>query len=195
MFRNLVACFGAVLSCVLSTPAQAEIAANPHPYVRQVICLEGRGTAVRISRDRYLSVDHVTSMNRCSIDGVPIEVIEGNGDLDFSILKAPPMAGAVKIDCGGFQYGRFYHAFGYAFGAPQQWHTPLYLLSPDRGPFGMAILVGPGGTVIPGMSGGGLFDHETGALVGMVNMYSPFFGHSISRSLQDTSICRDSAQA
>lgn len=188
MLRNLVACFGAVFACVLSTPAQAELAAQPHPYVRQVICLEGRGTAVRISRDRYVSVNHVTSMNRCSIDGEPIEVLEADEAHDFSILKAPPMKGGVKINCAGFQWGEFYHSYGYAFGAPQQWHTPLYLIGMDNGPWGMAILTGPAGTIIPGMSGGGMFN-MAGELVGMNNMYSPFFGHSVSRSLKDTSLC------
>jgi hypothetical protein len=165
---EILACFSAVLCA-----APAAVAVEPHPYVRQVICMGGRGTAVRISRDRYVSVHHVTNMANCTIDGAPVEVVEGNGDLDFSVLKAPPMTGSVKINCEGFKYGEFYHSYGYARGDPFQWHTPLYLLSPNRGPWGMAILIGPEGTIIPGMSGGGVFN-EAGELVGMNNMYWPY---------------------
>jgi hypothetical protein len=188
--------FGVLLGVLLScaSPAEAAVALNPHPYVRQVICDGTRGTAVRISRDRYVSANHVTTGVNCRIDGVPIHVLEADGDNDFSLLKAPPMTGSVKINCGGFKYGQYYHSYGYAWGLPTQWHTPLYLLSSNLGPFGMAILVGPAGTIIPGMSGGGVFN-MAGEMVGLNNMYSPFFGHSISRPLSETSLCRsDSAR-
>lgn len=185
MIRKVGCLLAALLSCA---SAKAEIAASPHPYVRQVICPTGRGSAVRISRDRYLSVHHVTKMPGCAIDGIPVEVVSVEPELDFSILKAPPMDGAVKIDCGGFRVGAYYHSYGYAFGNPAQWHTPLYLIG-FNGAFGLSVLTGPQGTIIPGMSGGGVFG-VNGELVGMNNMYNPFWGHSLSRPLSETSLCR-----
>lgn len=164
------------------------------PMVVQVICDQGRGTAFRVGRTRFLSVDHVTSNSGCKIDGVPVVVTASSSSLDFSELEVNiPKGGAFKINCDGFKPNTWYYAVGHGYGLPTQTMVMVYASAFDNGAGGMRILIGKH-FFIPGMSGGPVLN-QRGEVVGTVNAYNPFFSTSFSRALRDTSICKDKLHA
>jgi hypothetical protein len=157
--------------------------------VHQVFCAEGRGTAFEAG-GRMISVNHVTSLSNCHIGSDPV-VPTPEGDLDFSTIALP--AQGFRVNCEGFKNGEYYWAVGYADGNPIQRVTTL-VGTGERDPGnGEALLLGDP-TVIPGMSGGPIFN-SAGEVVGTVNMYSQIFPISLSRELKDTSLCQGSASA
>ena len=185
MFWSLL---GGAIALALSSPASLPAAPQvfgDYPLVKKVQCDEGSGTAFRVGRTRFLSVDHVTKHTNCRIEGVQFWT-QAEPKLDFSVLDVPlPRGGAFKISCEGFVRGRHYWAIGHAYGGPQR-VIGLYSYG-YRAANGMDILIGSP-TVIPGMSGG-IVMNSAGEAVGTVNMFSPFFPISLSRALKDTSLC------
>lgn len=175
----------AVALLVPSSAATPTTGLPQYPQVRQVVCSEGKGTAF-LTDHGWLSVAHVTTLTHCQIDG---QDIEGNseGDLDFSTVKVALPGKGLRINCGGFRPGHWYFAVGYAGGADWQTMTrqlAIYKQTED----GMRYLYGYP-TVIPGMSGGPIFNDE-GEVVGTVNRYNRDYPFSYSRELKDTSVCR-----
>jgi hypothetical protein len=177
------------IACVSATPAPPETYRQlvNYPLVHQVLCLEGKGTAFRVGRTRFLSVAHVTTMHGCAIDGVPIiDNIEDRKN-DFSAVDVPtPKLGGFKVNCDGFIPGQWYHAIGYAWGLPVQTSIAVYATY-LKAPGGKRVLIGPY-TVIPGMSGGPVLNSK-GEVVGLVNAYLPGTALSFSRELKDTEAC------
>lgn len=167
----------------------SHIALTSYPAVRQVRCDEGRGSAVQVGSE-WISAAHVASLRNCSIDGHPMTVIEKDGDNDFArIALRTNRRAPAPINCGGFIPGEYYWSVGYAHG---EWYQTAVRLRATgfRHVTGMQILIGEH-TVIPGMSGGAVFDSD-GRVVGVVNAYNEFYGLSFSRALQDTSVCSKS---
>lgn len=170
------------------TPAVTETGIDPsiHPEVVRVDCARHRGSAVRIGPRLLLSVAHVTDGKGCEIEGAPIKVLGQKGD--FSLIVTDVISEHwLRIDCGGFVQGRTYTAIGFARGLPYQ--TTVDVESTGQTVWDFDRLWGVF-TVIPGMSGGGFVDTETGGLVGMVNVYDASVGNSGSVPLKGTSLCR-----
>jgi hypothetical protein len=160
-----------------------------YPLVKKVTCDRGTGTAFRIGRTRFLSVDHVTRNTGCKIDGVAFWT-QPEPEADFSVLEVPiGRGGAFKVSCEGFKRGQHYWAIGWAGGRVQR-VISLYSYG-TYADNGMAVLIGSP-TVIPGMSGGPVIN-ERGEVVGTVNMYNPWQPISLSRALRDTGVCKSVA--
>lgn len=173
---------------LVAAPVPASAPASGYPQVHQVICSAGmRGSAVRISDDTYVTAAHVATLNGCSIDGEPMQVVRAEGEIDFAVLHTERHGHGFPVNCEGFRPGQYYFAIGFAFGWPIQ-RTVLVRAEEARHITGMAIMVGPE-LFIPGMSGGAVVD-EHGALVGIVNARNEQFHVSFSRDLRDTSACR-----
>lgn len=165
-----------------------------HPYIHRVDCAGGRGTAVQFNQRRAISVDHVTSMADCRINGVPIKVIESDPRADFSIIEYEfPRRGGIRLSCAGFGHGRHYTAMGHAGGLPVQHATSgRFIFGLPRARPEWVTLWTPT-RFIRGMSGGAVFDTRTGSMVGTVNALSLGAPLSFSRSLSETSLCSRSA--
>jgi len=161
-----------------------------HPYIHQMVCDEGRGTAFQINGNTALSVDHVSRMTDCRINGIPAFVIENDRVGDFSVIRFRfNRPGGLRLSCEAFRHGETYSAIGYAHGERRQRVLNVVHWSPlPKVPFrGWQTLSSPV-RFIPGMSGGPVFSMR-GEVVGTVNAYSPIFPLSFSRSLSDTSLC------
>ena len=158
----------------------------PGSPVLKVECLEGSGSAFRVGPHLIASVNHVTSLGGCFIDGEPVEVAYHSGD--FSLVTPVGTSREwLKVDCGGFIKGRKYRATGYARGLDKLQDVDLEGTGEESGQF--SILSGVY-TVIPGMSGGHIVDDETGKVVGTTNTYNYPDGISGSVALRDTPLCR-----
>jgi hypothetical protein len=157
-----------------------------YPQVRQVDCDGGKGSAFLTERG-WVSVDHVTSLGGCSIDGFPITATKEDGDFSRVTHTTPKGLRGFKVNCEGFIPGRWYHAIGYAGGFSWQ-SMQRHLATYKKADNGHRMLLGSP-TVIPGESGGVYLD-EFGAAVGAINAYSLAFPVSFSRELKDTSLCR-----
>lgn len=174
--------------------AQPQFAEAPyaHPYIKQVRCAHSLGTAFKVAPNKYLSVNHVTVNEGCTIEGKPIFVTYADPTGDFSIISVDdPEPGGIEISCDGFRAGQWYYSIGFARGDP--WSVSISLRSTNM-PTIPGILRGWAGFqgiefVIPGMSGGAILDSQ-GRVVGTVNAYNSSYGLSWSRSLSDTALCQ-----
>lgn len=159
------------------------------PHVKQVLCSGTRGTAFRVGEHMLISAAHVTNGISCTIESNIVQATP-EPDLDIAVIAYPiRKLGGFKISCDGFKPGQYYHAVGFARGAPWQ-QTVTVLATSMQDKAGYRIMLGYP-TFIPGMSGGPVMD-SAGVVVGIVNMYSPFKPYSWSRELKDTSLCRAS---
>jgi hypothetical protein len=156
--------------------------------VEQVLCDTGRGTAFRISPTTFLSVNHVTRMTGCSIAGKPYTLAYASPEQDFSILTVQYGGTAAKVNCGGFIPGEWYYAVGNALGLSIQTLVTLKAVGVENDGRKFSVMMASY-TVIPGMSGGPIFN-AAGEVVGTVNAYNGGFKTSYSRSLADTKVCK-----
>lgn len=193
MLKSLLC--GALSLALVSTQQVTHIEARApyaHPYVEQVLCLTDglAGTAFRITPDLYLSVNHVTKHQGCTIGGLPITVKYADPVGDFSIVQAPlRVEGGIPISCKGYTNGEYYYAIGFADGLPWSQAVTIHadwlatLLYGDK----LQNVFKGIETVIPGMSGGPVLNAQ-GQVVGVINAYNGY-GMSWSRALRDTVIC------
>lgn len=163
-----------------------------NPYIERVDCLEGRGTAFKLDTGLWVSVNHVTKLTACSVDGLPIKVTYSDPVGDFSTFDLPGdnRAGGLHADCSGYRDGQWYHATGHARGLPVLQSLPVMfskLVQWAGANRGWSVLVY--NAVIPGQSGGPMLN-SYGNAVGTVNAFNPFYPVSFSRALRDTIICQ-----
>lgn len=202
----LKACVAGALALVCVPSAKAE-QAYTHPHIVQVICPvtrihEGklqhgvaRGTAWRISKGRFASVDHVTRAGTCTINGQPITIEHGDPFGDFSIVRVEDSVdGGIPVNCNGFYHGYHYYSVGFARGAPQSVSVTLRANKLFPNFFERWQIFTGIETMIPGMSGGPVLNIR-GEAVGSVNALNPKYGLSWSRSLKDTILCTGSTFA
>jgi len=187
MLRSLLALSLVALSPPSWHPSatQEGIAPWEHPEVVKVQCDEGSGTAFRVGPTNLLSVNHVTSLHGCTINGAPFKVVQKQGD--FTILSSDQKADRwLHIDCGGFVAGKIYEAEGFARGLDTLTTVDATATGEKLG--GFARLVGVF-TWTPGQSGGPVIDLTTGNVVGTVNVYNAERGDSGSVPLSTTPVC------
>lgn len=181
----------AILALLLVSAAEARHPAwVNYPFVEQVQCDLGMGSAVRVADGSYVSASHVMSNDLCTVGGKAVQMTSNNGGLDFATFTLPgKRRKGVAIDCAGVQEGHWYYAIGYARGWPRQ--QMMTLRSRGEAVFadGRAVLRGDE-TVIPGQSGGAILN-ERGELVAIINAYGrDGYGlASIGRELKDTPLC------
>lgn len=194
--RALALLAGAIL--LVSAAPPEDIDTSPIPMftavrqVKQIFCGRYRGTAFYTGANALTSANHVTSENNCATENELISVTYADARIDFSSSRTPATESQpLQVDCRGFQDGREYIAVGYAHGAPVQ-RTVVTMRSALVNPAfqweDFTTLVGRE-RFIPGMSGGPIFDAETGAVVGIVRGYNDFPGISYARDIKDTPLC------
>lgn len=177
-------CFAALAaaSMFVASPAQAP-AQGPYPHdeslIVPVLCKFGAGTAFKVGWNSYVTAEHVSNNEGCTINGTPILVTRTEShELDMTILRGPASPRALPISCAGFRPGTVYLARGHVPGA---WFMSLPWLATEIIEGGQAVLVGE---AIPGMSGGPVLDKK-GRVVGVVSKRLA----ARATSLSDTSLC------
>lgn len=162
------------------------LAANP--YIAQVVCEGGRGTAFKIETGQWVTVQHVSANGGCTINGRRIYVTHADEDGDFAILDiGDPTTGGLRVNCGGFKDGEWYYGVGYGHNTLQSkavrysfWHTVLG--------GGKLFSVLDSNRFVPGMSGGPVLN-SAGEVVGTVNAFGIEKRISFSRELRRTKLC------
>ena len=163
-----------------------------NPYIERVDCLEGRGSAFKLDTGQWVSVNHVTRLTGCTIDGLPIKVTYADPVGDFSTFELPGdnRRGGLHADCSGYHDKQWVHATGHARGLPILQSLPVMysrLVQYAGINRGWSVLIY--NAVIPGQSGGPVLN-QRGEVVGTVNAYNPFYPVSFSRALKDTILCQ-----
>jgi hypothetical protein len=163
-----------------------------NPYIEKLSCDGGSGTGFKLDTGQWISVNHVTSLGNCRVNGLKIVVTYDDFIGDFSTFTIPGdrRVGGLKADCGGYQNGQWYYGTGHARGLPILTSVPvLYAkaMNLKLTPRGWAILIY--NRFIPGESGGPVLN-TSGRVTGTVNAYSPEWPISFSRQLRDTIICK-----
>jgi hypothetical protein len=174
---------------LLSVPAEEPVYTS-HPYIHQMVCDGGKGSAFQINQNTALTVNHVSSIGGCRIDGRMVEIVESDEDGDFAILRYHfSRPGGLRLSCEGYRDGEAYMAIGYARGLPTQrvLSTRFWRGLPGVPFTKWATLYSPT-PFIPGMSGGAVFSGR-GEVVGTVNAYSRVLPLSFSLPLSETSLC------
>jgi serine protease Do len=164
-----------------SNPAVAET--SPYLYddsaIVMVSCEEGTGTAFRVSDGKYLTANHVAKLEGCKINDQPVRVITQDDTHDIAELSGPKGGAILPTLCSNFKAGHRYISVGYANG--WEWQTAEPLVAAFSRDGYRTFL----GEIIPGMSGGPVFD-ENGKVRGINNMRWP----ARSMALKDTFYCR-----
>lgn len=183
MLKLLIAA-SLTLAPMSSATPQTVAPLEPVPLVS---CGNSAGSAFRIGPHVLLSVNHVTSIGGCMIDGQPIKIAYASAESDFSILFDDRVGKWIPVDCGGFVAGRHYIAIGHARGLDQM--VGVEMVATGETANGQALLVGVF-TAQPGQSGGPIIDAETRKVVGTVNTGDWEDGITGSVELRGTSVCR-----
>jgi hypothetical protein len=146
----------------------------------QVSCEDGKGTAFKITQDKYVTAKHVVVKGGCSVNGAPLTNIDLRDSKDIATFTGPFSQSWMPVSCKGFEPSKTYVATGYGLGLPQKMHMPW--ISTEYVLEGYRTFIGEG---IPGMSGGPVINRN-GEVVGIVNMRWPTRG----RALSDSIICK-----
>jgi hypothetical protein len=189
-------CVAGVLALALGSPQPqvlgTTIAFTHHPYIEKISCDRGSGTGFKLDTGTWVSVDHVTSLGNCTVDGIPIVVTHADKSGDFSTFVVPGdrRRGGIKANCEGYKEGRWYHGQGHARGLSIVTSVPvlfLRVLNQQTHPKGFKALAY--NRYIPGQSGGPSFN-DNGEAVGTVNAFLIFYPVSLSKQLKDTIVCQ-----
>ena len=166
------------------------INSNLQPIIPLVSCQKGAGSAFYIGPNILLSVDHVTSLGECTINGLPIKIIWSSKDLDLSVIYSD--AGSkdfFPIDCDGFIADKRYISIGHARALDELSLVPLNGEGKYSG--GLAMLDGVF-EAQPGMSGGPIIDADTLRVVGTTNTADWEMGITGSSELKGSPLCHHS---
>jgi hypothetical protein len=161
-----------------------------HPFVEKLTCEGGSGTAFKIKDGRWISVNHVTGLGVCELDGKEITVTHADTYGDFSTFTVDDhRAGGIEVNCNGFRDGQWYFGIGNGRGyaVPQMKSVRYSLVFTLFGSDRWGIL--EANRFVPGMSGGVVLD-QWGRAVGTVNAYGLIQRISFSRQLKDTIVCQ-----
>ncbi len=164
---------------VSSASAPAALGDIDYAAIVMVRCGAAQGTAFHVGGGRYLTAYHVAVFGTCSIEGVAMRMVRGDGGLDVAELGGPPIGQALRIDCRGFRAGGTYRAVGYAMPAGR---LTLPLIATRHTSDGQREFVGE---VYPGMSGGPVIADDGGKVPGITNRRWP----ARSRALRGTWLC------
>lgn len=157
------------------------------------------GTAFQITPTVLVTAGHVTGSrpNTClQLDqDKKLVVYDTNSDRDVSLLATYKTSDSptLKYSCQGFHPGETYYSLGYAHGKELLLVklTALkgrYNLYEEPTPHGFQLLTG---LIYSGMSGGPILN-SSGIVIGINNASNYNNGRSLSRPLQDTSLCQGS---
>jgi hypothetical protein len=160
------------------------IAKQPYAHnensIVKVLCQEGSGSATRVGPTDYISVAHVVTLTKCTVNGTPIKATYVNTKQDFATFTGPVGTDFMKVSCDGYHYEEGYVMRGYAYGDDTPWFEPVIFITKDKD--GIATFVG---NDFPGMSGGPVID-VNGRITGTVNIQNP----TGSVDLHDTIVCK-----
>lgn len=176
--RKILAAIAAAF--MVASPASAgDVKINTSPVV-QVRCEGSLGSAVKISGKGYITAGHVAEAEGCTVAGQPIQNVRMYPG-DFATFDGPSSPVKAKTTCSDFKPDEEYLAVGYGLGMPVLMYQPVRAsaFKKPSEPFQMFT-----GEVIPGMSGGALYD-KSGKVVGIVNMRWP----ARSLPLTETPLC------
>jgi hypothetical protein len=206
VLRNLLRAGALALALFIGPQIATQQAANPndfpngffpkttyvsHPNVEKIQCDKGSGTGFKLQSGLWASVNHVTKMTGCRVDGLPINVVYADPVGDFSLFEVPGdnRFGGIPVSCGGFYDGQWVYGIGHGRGDP--WpqvvavrYSALYTFMAHNG---WAIL--DVNRFVPGMSGGVVLD-AWGRAVGTVNAFGLFMKISMSKPLAETPLCK-----
>lgn len=140
----------------------------PLGLVARIDCEAGSGTAWVIGPELMMSADHVTNSGNCSINGVPVYVVNSDKRLDYSFISAPLKSEvpAIPITCKPARHS-------YTFGFPDGVMTGSIIhrignkVSSETAEIYDTVVYT--GATYPGMSGGPVFNERgevTGILIG-----------------------------
>jgi hypothetical protein len=174
-----------------SQAIQTTPAFTHNPYIEKISCDLGTGTGFKLDSGLWVSVNHVTRLGNCSVDGIPIIITYADPLRDFSTFIVPGdiRAGGLKVDCSGFQASRWYYGTGHAKGLPILTSIAvLYIPALNIGPSPRGWRTLAYSRYIPGQSGGPAFNQH-GGVTGTVNAYSPIYPLSFSLPMKETPLC------
>lgn len=183
-----------LLAALLAVPLSAPvidfgpITPVSHPSVAQVVCEDGRGTAFKIESGQWLTARHVSANGGCTLNGRRVYQAHADQVGDFAIIDiGDSSTGGLKVDCGGFRDGEWYHGIGFGKGVQQSksvrhsaFHSMLW---------GRSFAVLMANRFVPGMSGGPVLN-SAGEVVGIANAYGIEQRISFSRELKRTKLCQ-----
>lgn len=183
--------------------------------MRPITCDEGTGSGFMIDRDKIVTAYHIAGLTNCfdSETGNKLTRTYVDEHRDFAMMKGTmPDIPPLKIDCGGYEKGRTYYAYGYSsYGQSYRIFRQNTVVAsgkysgPDmmvggiikdgkEGVYAMPGMAHLNGYTVPGMSGG-YVGHDTGSAVGMVNVgehtpWGTLTGNMHSYEFKNTILCK-----
>lgn len=168
--------------------------------VRQLRCKGGSGTGFVIGKDVIATALHVADNGDCrdAETGTPVLTYHEDKVNDFALVTGPGFDGPyIKYDCGIFEKGKTYLSVGYRgmlrldLLKSTGYYTDVSYVVGGKPMAGMAQLRGG---IVPGMSGGMVFDALTGKIKG-INNVGEWNGagtmiNSYSYELRNTILCK-----
>lgn len=169
--------------------------------VRPISCDEGSGTGFLIANNTLVTALHVATLGNCkdAETRVPLLTYHEDKEHDFAIMTGnyPTVSSYIKYSCQPYETGKTYMSVGYRrmyrmdkLMATDYYSPKGFMVSgADMG--GMRKLKGG---IVGGMSGGLVFDQDTGKGHGINNVNSwdrdGHIDYSYSYEFKDTILCK-----
>lgn len=170
----------------------AETKTLPSPFgasfavVPRIDCETVRGSGVRLSDNLVITAAHVSNKGeKCSAFGAPMRQIRVESNRDVAFLEGDMGEGFRAIySCAGIREGERYLVMGYPFG--QSPDVEMMTGTSKRMNGGYVLMKG---RTYHGVSGGGVFEESTGALVAVVNALAKDVNYTWVTPLSETYLC------